>query len=93
MNVIVTGKQPSLQWLSVADADFDALFMRDRLIIFAFRGYPWLIQCLTCRRSNHANLDVWGYKEEGTTKPLDMMVLNEIDCFDLVGDVVDRYLA
>jgi xylulose-5-phosphate/fructose-6-phosphate phosphoketolase len=75
----------------LSDADFDALFTRDRPIIFNFHGYPWLIHRLTYRRANHANLHVRGYKEEGTTTtPFDMAVLNDIDRFHLVGDVIDR---
>ena len=75
----------------LADADFDALFTRDRPIIFAFHGYPWLIHRLTYRRTNHGNLHVRGYKEEGTTTtPFDMAVLNDIDRFHLVADVIDR---
>ncbi len=73
------------------DKDFDALFTRDKPIIFAFHGYPWLIHRLTYRRTNHRNLHVRGYKEEGTTtSPFDMVVLNDLDRFHLVGDVVDR---
>ena len=73
------------------DRDFDTLFTRDRPIIFAYHGYPWLIHRLTYRRTNHDNLHVRGYKEEGTTTtPFDMAVLNDIDRFDLVADVIDR---
>jgi xylulose-5-phosphate/fructose-6-phosphate phosphoketolase len=73
------------------DADFDALFTRDRPIIFAYHGYPWLIHRLTYRRTNHDNLHVRGYKEEGTTTtPFDMVVLNDMDRFHLVKDVIDR---
>jgi len=73
------------------DRDFDLLFTRNKPIIFAFHGYPWLIHRLTYRRTNHANLHVRGYKEEGTTTtPFDMVVLNDLDRFHLVGDVVDR---
>ena len=73
------------------DDEFDRLFTRDRPIIFAYHGYPWLIHRLTYRRSNHANLHVRGYKEEGTTTtPFDMAVLNDIDRFHLVMDVADR---
>ena len=76
-------------WLS--DADFDALFTRDRPVIFAFHGYPSLIHQLTYRRTNHDNIHVRGYKEEGTiTTPFDMTVLNDIDRFHLAMDVVDR---
>ncbi|MCU0756179.1 MAG: phosphoketolase family protein [Xanthomonadales bacterium] len=75
----------------LSDRDFDALFTRDRPIIFAFHGYPWLIHRLTYRRTNHPNLHVRGYKEEGTTTtPFDMVVLNDLDRFHLVGDVADR---
>jgi xylulose-5-phosphate/fructose-6-phosphate phosphoketolase len=67
------------------------LFTRDKPIIFAFHGYPWLIHRLTYRRTNHRNLHVRGYKEEGTiTTPFDMAVLNDLDRFHLVGDVIDR---
>jgi xylulose-5-phosphate/fructose-6-phosphate phosphoketolase len=73
------------------DKDFDALFTPDRPIIFAFHGYPWLIHRLTYRRTNHKNLHVRGYKEEGTTTtPFDMVVLNHMDRFNLVSDVIDR---
>jgi xylulose-5-phosphate/fructose-6-phosphate phosphoketolase len=75
----------------LTDAEFDALFTADRPILFAFHGYPWLIHRLTYRRTNHGNLHVRGYKEEGTTTtPFDMCVLNEIDRFKLVADVIDR---
>jgi xylulose-5-phosphate/fructose-6-phosphate phosphoketolase len=75
----------------LSDADFDALFTRSKPIIFAFHGYPWLIHRLTYRRANHENLHVRGYKEEGTiTTPFDMTVLNEMDRFHLVQDVLDR---
>jgi xylulose-5-phosphate/fructose-6-phosphate phosphoketolase len=75
----------------LGDNDFDLLFTRDRPIIFAYHGYPWLIHRLTYRRTNHDNLHVRGYKEEGTTTtPFDMAVLNDIDRFHLVKDVVDR---
>jgi xylulose-5-phosphate/fructose-6-phosphate phosphoketolase len=75
----------------LSDPEFDSLFTRDRPIIFAFHGYPWLIHRLTYRRTNHGNLHVRGYKEEGTTTtPFDMTVLNDLDRFHLAGDVVDR---
>ena len=75
----------------MTDHDFDTLFTKSRPVIFAFHGYPWLIHRLTYRRANHANLHVRGYKEEGTiTTPFDMAVLNDLDRFHLVGDVVDR---
>ena len=71
--------------------DFDTIFTRNKPIIFAYHGYPWLIHRLTYRRTNHDNLHVRGYKEEGTTTtPFDMCVLNDIDRFDLVTDVIDR---
>jgi xylulose-5-phosphate/fructose-6-phosphate phosphoketolase len=73
------------------DQDFDLLFTKNKPIIFAYHGYPWLIHRLTYRRTNHDNLHVRGYKEEGTiTTPFDMAVLNDLDRFHLVGDVVDR---
>jgi xylulose-5-phosphate/fructose-6-phosphate phosphoketolase len=75
----------------LADADFDALFTVDKPIVFAFHGYPWLIHRLTYRRKGHANLHVRGYIEEGTTTtPFDMVVLNRMDRFSLVNDVIDR---
>ncbi len=75
----------------LSDGDFDTIFTRDKPIIFAYHGYPWLIHRLTYRRSNHGNLHVRGYKEEGTTTtPFDMAVLNDLDRFDLVADVIDR---
>ena len=71
--------------------DFDDLFTTDRPIIFAYHGYPWLIHRLTYRRTNHANLHVRGYKEEGTTTtPFDMAVRNDMDRFHLAADVIDR---
>ncbi|HKJ88843.1 MAG TPA: phosphoketolase family protein, partial [Gammaproteobacteria bacterium] len=74
-----------------SDKDFDALFTTDKPIIFAYHGYPWLIHRLTYRRTNHRNLHVRGYKEEGTTTtPFDMVVRNDLDRFDLVSDVIDR---
>jgi xylulose-5-phosphate/fructose-6-phosphate phosphoketolase len=75
----------------LSERDFDALFTRDRPVIFAFHGYPWLIHRLAYRRTNHPNLHVRGYKEEGTiTTPFDMTVLNDMDRFHLVQDVIDR---
>jgi xylulose-5-phosphate/fructose-6-phosphate phosphoketolase len=75
----------------LSDKDFDTLFTKDKPIIFAFHGYPWLIHRLTYRRTNHSNLHVRGYKEEGTTTtPFDMCVLNDLDRFHLVQDVIDR---
>lgn len=73
------------------DYDFDLLFTKDKPIIFAFHGYPWLIHRLTYRRTNHKNIHVRGYKEEGTiTTPFDMTVLNDMDRFHLVQDVIER---
>ncbi len=75
----------------LSDADFDALFTTDKPIVFAYHGYPWLIHRLTYRRTNHQNLHVRGYKEEGTTTtPFDMVVLNDLDRFHLFGDAVAR---
>jgi xylulose-5-phosphate/fructose-6-phosphate phosphoketolase len=76
---------------SLSDEDFDYLFTLNKPIIFAFHGYPWLIHRLTYRRHNHGNLHVRGYKEEGTTTtPFDMVVLNDLDRFHLVIDVLNR---
>jgi xylulose-5-phosphate/fructose-6-phosphate phosphoketolase len=73
------------------DTEFDSLFTKDRPIVFAYHGYPWLIHRLTYRRTNHRNLHVRGYKEEGTTTtPFDMVMLNDLDRFHLVKDVIDR---
>jgi xylulose-5-phosphate/fructose-6-phosphate phosphoketolase len=73
------------------DAEFDALFTTDKPIIFAYHGYPWLIHRLAYRRTNHPNLHVRGYKEEGTTTtPFDIVMLNDLDRFHLVMDVIDR---
>jgi len=75
----------------LSSKDFDALFTTDKPIIFAYHGYPWLIHRLTYRRTNHDNLHVRGYKEEGTTTtPFDMVVRNDMDRFHLVADVIDR---
>jgi xylulose-5-phosphate/fructose-6-phosphate phosphoketolase len=75
----------------LSDDEFDALFTVDRPVVFAYHGYPWLIHRLTYRRANHANLHVRGYKEEGTTTtPFDMVMLNDLDRFHLVIDVIDR---
>jgi xylulose-5-phosphate/fructose-6-phosphate phosphoketolase len=75
----------------LSDEAFDALFTQDKPIIFAFHAYPWLIHRLTYRRTNHGNLHVRGYKEEGTiTTPFDMTVLNDLDRFHLVMDAIDR---
>jgi len=75
----------------LSDKEFDTLFTTDKPIIFAYHGYPWLIHRLCYRRTNHKNLHVRGYKEEGTTTtPFDMTVLNDLDRFHLAGDVIDR---
>ena len=75
----------------LSDKDFDSIFTTDKPIIFAFHGYPWLIHRLTYRRTNHKNLHVRGYKEEGTTTtPFDMVVMNDLDRFNLADDVIDR---
>jgi xylulose-5-phosphate/fructose-6-phosphate phosphoketolase len=72
------------------DHDFDALFTTDRPVISAYHGYLWLIHRLTYRRTNHRNIHVRGYKEEGTTTTFDMVMLNDPDQFHLVIDVIDR---
>jgi xylulose-5-phosphate/fructose-6-phosphate phosphoketolase len=75
----------------LSDGLFDSIFTSDRPVVFAYHGYPWLIHRLTYRRSGHANLHVRGYKEEGTTTtPFDMVMLNDLDRFHLVIDVIDR---
>jgi xylulose-5-phosphate/fructose-6-phosphate phosphoketolase len=75
----------------LSDDAFDALFTKDKPIVFAFHGYPWLIHRLAYRRHNHDNMHVRGYKEEGTTTtPFDMTVLNEIDRLHLALDVIHR---
>ncbi|HEU5310945.1 MAG TPA: phosphoketolase family protein, partial [Candidatus Eisenbacteria bacterium] len=75
----------------LSDADFDALFTPDRPVVFAYHGYPWLIHRLTYRRTNHHNIHVRGYKEEGTTTtPFDMVMLNDLDRFHLVMDAIER---
>ena len=75
----------------LSDRDFDALFTTDKPVVFAFHGYPSLIHRLTYRRANHRNLHVRGYKEEGTTTtPFDILMLNDLDRFHLVMDVIDR---
>src|SRR5579872_299606 len=75
----------------LSDVDFDTLFTEDRPVMFAYHGYPWLIHRLTYRRTNHKNIHVRGYKEEGTTTtPFDMVVRNDLDRFHLVEDVIDR---
>src|SRR5690348_6048792 len=75
----------------LTNRDFDDLFTKDKPVIFAHHGYPWLIHRLTYRRTNHHNIHVRGYKEEGTTTtPFDMVMLNDLDRFHLVMDVIDR---
>ncbi|MEW2380476.1 phosphoketolase family protein [Micromonospora sp. NPDC047707] len=75
----------------LSDKEFDTIFTADKPVIFAYHGYPWLIHRLTYRRTNHENLHVRGYKEEGTTTtPFDMVMLNDLDRFHLVIDVIDR---
>jgi len=75
----------------LSDRDFDGIFTADKPVIFAYHGYPWLIHRLTYRRTNHSNLHVRGYKEEGTTTtPFDMVVMNDMDRYHLVMDVIDR---
>jgi len=75
----------------LSDTDFDRLFTTDKPVIFAFHAYPWSIHRLTYRRTNHHNIHVRGYKEEGTiTTPFDMTVLNDLDRFHLVMDTIDR---
>ncbi|HMF73191.1 MAG TPA: hypothetical protein VK616_17045, partial [Flavitalea sp.] len=78
----------------LSDDEFDMLFTIDKPVIFAFHGYPLLIHKLTYRRKNHSNIHVRGYKGEGTTTtPFDMVVMNDIDRFHLVNDVLDRLPA
>jgi xylulose-5-phosphate/fructose-6-phosphate phosphoketolase len=75
----------------MSDAQYDALFTPDKPVIFAYHGYPWLIHRLAYRRTNHHNLHVRGYKENGTTTtPFDMVVRNDLDRYRLVMDVIDR---
>ena len=75
----------------LSDREFDSLFTTDRPIVFAYHGYPWLIHRLTYRRTNHDNLHVRGYKEEGTTTtPFDNVMLNDLDRFHLAIDAIDR---
>ena len=82
---------PSEHPHGLPDPEFDALFTTSQPVIFAYHGYPWLIHRLTYRRHNHHNLHVRGYKEEGTTTtPFDMVMLNDLDRFHLVMDVIDR---
>ena len=88
---LMTLQPPSEHPHGISDRDFDSLFTTNKPIIFAFHGYPWLIHRLTYRRTNHDNLHVRGYKEEGTTTtPFDMTVLNDLDRCHLAMDVIDR---
>ena len=88
---LMTLQPPGEHPHGLSDRDFDSLFTTNKPVIFAFHGYPWLIHRLTYRRTNHENLHVRGYKEEGTTTtPFDMTVLNDLDRFHLVIDVIDR---
>jgi xylulose-5-phosphate/fructose-6-phosphate phosphoketolase len=82
---------PSAHPHGMSDPEFDALFTTDKPVVFAYHGYPWLIHRLVYRRTNHGNFHVRGYQEEGTTTtPFDMVMLNDLDRFHLVMDVVDR---
>ena len=88
---LMTLQPPEEHPHGLKERDFDDIFTTDKPIIFAYHGYPWLIHRLTYRRTNHNNLHVRGYKEEGTTStPFDMVVMNDLDRFHLVADVVDR---
>ncbi len=88
---LMTLQPPGEHPHGLSDRDFDALFTTDKPIVFAFHGYPWLIHRLTYRRTNHKNLHVRGFKEEGTTTtPFDIMVMNDLDRLHLVEDVIDR---
>ena len=88
---LMTLQPPSEHPHGISDQEFDSMFTKDRPIVFAFHGYPWLIHRLTYRRTNHDNMHVRGYIEEGTTTtPFDMTVMNRIDRFHLAGDVIDR---
>jgi xylulose-5-phosphate/fructose-6-phosphate phosphoketolase len=88
---LMTLQPPSEHPHGLSDLEFDSIFTVDRPIVFAYHGYPWLIHRLTYRRTNHDNLHVRGYKDEGTTTtPFDMCVMNDIDRFHLAGDVIDR---
>ena len=88
---LMTLQPPGEHPHGLPDSEFDALFTKDKPIIFAFHGYPWLIHRLTYRRAGHRNLHVRGYIEEGTTTtPFDMVVLNHMDRFSLVNEVIDR---
>ena len=87
-------RMPNFYIESYADKDFDSLFTLDKPVIFNFHGYPWLIHRLAYRRNNHRNMHVRGYKEKGSINtPLELAILNEIDRFSLVIDVIDRIPA
>jgi xylulose-5-phosphate/fructose-6-phosphate phosphoketolase len=82
---------PSEHPHGLPDPEFDDIFTSDKPVIFAYHGYPWLVHRLTYRRANHNSIHVRGYKEEGTTTtPFDMVMLNDLDRFHLVMDVIDR---
>jgi xylulose-5-phosphate/fructose-6-phosphate phosphoketolase len=88
---LMTLQPPSEHPHGLSDREFDSIFTTDKPVVFAYHGYPWLIHRLTYRRTNHDNMHVRGYKEEGTTTtPFDMTVLNDLDRFHLAGDVIDR---
>ena len=88
---LMTLQPPSEHPHGLPDATFDALFTRDRPVIFAFHGYPWLIHRLAYRRTNHNNMHVRGYKEKGNINtPLDLAIRNQIDRFSIAIDVIDR---
>jgi len=88
---LMTLQPPSEHPHGLPDREFDSIFTTGQPVVFAFHGYPWLIHRLTYRRTNHGNLHVRGYKEEGTTTtPFDMTVLNDLDRFHLAGDVIER---
>ncbi len=88
---LMTLQPPSQHPHGLPDSEFDSIFTTNKPIVFAFHGYPWLIHRLTYRRTNHNNMHVRGYKEEGTTTtPFDMTVLNDLDRFHLAGDMIDR---
>jgi xylulose-5-phosphate/fructose-6-phosphate phosphoketolase len=83
--------RPTFAPAVLLNREFDGIFTTDKPVIFAYHGYLWLIHRLTYRRTNHSNIHVRGYKEEGTTTtPFDMVMLNDLDRFHLVIDVIDR---
>jgi xylulose-5-phosphate/fructose-6-phosphate phosphoketolase len=88
---LMTLQSPGEHPHGISDRDFDSLFTVDKPIVFAYHGYPWLIHRLTYKRTNHHNMHVRGYKEEGTTTtPFDMVVLNDLDRYHLAEDVINR---